>query len=108
MDTDSETALSTVLGRRISYRAAGIREFRAYECDKGTPAALINVMTGICLAARTGLAAHGPPVPAGLPAQKRSGPLACQIKRSSYPSTPSPAESAGTAPASGRGHFSTC
>ena len=94
MDTDSETALSTVLGRRISYRAAGIREFRAYECDKGTPAALINVMTGICLAARTGLAAHGP--------------LACQIKRSSYPSTPSPAESAGTAPASGRGHFSTC
>ena len=50
--------LSAVLGRPIRYRAAGIREFRAYERAKGTPAPLLNVMTGIYLAARFGLAAH--------------------------------------------------
>ena len=58
--------LSAVLGRPIRYRAAGIREFRAYERAKGTPPALINVMTGIYLAARFGLAAHVSPVLAGL------------------------------------------
>ena len=58
--------LSAVLGRRIRYRAAGIREFRAYERAKGTPTALVNVMTGIYLAARFGLAAHVSPVLAGL------------------------------------------
>ena len=58
--------LSAVLGRRIHYRAAGIREFRAYERAKGTPAALVNVMTGIYLAARFGLAGHVSPVLAGL------------------------------------------
>ena len=58
--------LSTVLGRRIRYHAASIRAFRAYERTKGTPLALINVMTGIYLAARFGLAAHVSPVLAGL------------------------------------------
>ena len=58
--------LSAVLGRRIRYRAAGIREFRAYERAKGTPTALVNVMTGIYLAARFGLAAHVSPVLAEL------------------------------------------
>ena len=58
--------LSAVLGRPIRYRAAGIREFRAYERAKGTPPALINVMTGIYLAARFGLATHVSPVLAGL------------------------------------------
>ena len=58
--------LSAVLGRPIRYQAAGIFEFRAYEKDKGTPAALVNVMTGIYLAARFGLAAHVSPVLAGL------------------------------------------
>ena len=64
---DEVTAeLSAVLGRPIRYRAAGIFEFRAYEKAKGTPPALINVMTGIYLAARFGLAAHVSPVLAGL------------------------------------------
>lgn len=58
--------LSAVLGRPIRYRAAGIFEFRAYERLKGTPPALINVMTGIYLAARFGLAAHVSPVLAGM------------------------------------------
>ena len=58
--------LSAVLGRPIRYRAAGIREFRACERAKGTPAALVNVMTGIYLAARFGLAAHVSPVLAEL------------------------------------------
>ena len=58
--------LSAVLGRPIRYRAAGVFEFRAYEKAKGTPAALINVMTGIYLAARLGLAARVSPVLAGL------------------------------------------
>ena len=58
--------LSAVLGRRIRYRAAGIREFRAHERAKGTPAALVNVMTGIYLAARFGLAGHVSPVLAEL------------------------------------------
>ncbi|WP_310394188.1 SDR family oxidoreductase [Hymenobacter sp.] len=58
--------LSAVLGRPIRYRAAGIREFRAYERAKGTPTPLINVMTGIYLAARLGLAAHVSPVLAEL------------------------------------------
>ena len=58
--------LSAVLGRLIRYRAAGIREFRAYERAKGTPAPLVNVMTGIYLAARFGLAAHVSPVLAAL------------------------------------------
>ena len=58
--------LSAVLGRPIRYRAAGIREFRAHEKAKGTPAPLVNVMTGIYLAARFGLAAHVSPVLAGL------------------------------------------
>ena len=58
--------LSAVLGRPIRYRAAGVFEFRAYEKAKGTPAALINVMTGIYLAAHLGLAAHVSPVLAGL------------------------------------------
>ena len=53
--------LSVVLGRPIRYRAAGIFEFRAYEKAKGTPPELINVMTGIYLAARLGLAAHVSP-----------------------------------------------
>lgn len=50
--------LSAVLGRPIRYRAAGIGEFRAYEKSKGTAPALLNVMTGIYLAARFGLASH--------------------------------------------------
>ena len=58
--------LSAVLGRPIRYHAASIRAFRAYERTKGTPPALINVMTGIYLAARFGLAAHVSPVLAGL------------------------------------------
>ena len=58
--------LSAVLGRPIRYRPAGIFEFRAYERYKGTPPALINVMTGIYLAARFGLAAHVSPVLAEL------------------------------------------
>ena len=58
--------LSAVLGRPIRYRAAGIREFRAYERAKGTPPTLVNVMTGIYLAARFGLAAHVSPVLAEL------------------------------------------
>ena len=58
--------LSTVLGRPIRYRAAGIGEFRAYERAKGTPPEFINVMTGIYLAARFGLAAHTSPVLAEL------------------------------------------
>ena len=58
--------LSAVLGRPIRYRAAGILEFRAYEHAKGTPAPLVNVMTGIYLAARFGLAAHVSPVLAEL------------------------------------------
>ena len=58
--------LSAVLGKSIRYRAAGIFEFRAYERLKGTPPALINVMTGIYLAARFGLAAHVSPVLAEL------------------------------------------
>jgi len=58
--------LSAVLGRTIRYRPAGIFEFRAFEQHKGTPPALINVMTGIYLAARFGLAAHVSPVLAGL------------------------------------------
>ena len=64
---DEVTAqLSAVLGRPIRYRAAGIPEFRAYENAKGTPPALVNVMTGIYLAARFGLAVHVPPVLVGL------------------------------------------
>ena len=58
--------LSALLGRPIRYHAASIREFRTYEKAKGTPAALINVMTGIYLAARFGLAAHVSPVLAEL------------------------------------------
>ena len=54
--------LTEVLGRPIRYHAAGIWEFRAYERAKGTPAALVNVMTGIYLAARFGLAEHVSPV----------------------------------------------
>ncbi|MBC7448522.1 MAG: NmrA family NAD(P)-binding protein [Hymenobacteraceae bacterium] len=54
--------LTEVLGRPIHYHAAGIWEFRAYERAKGTPAALVNVMTGIYLAARFGLAAQVSPV----------------------------------------------
>ena len=54
--------LSAVLGRP----KAGIRAFRAYECAKGTPPALVNVMTGIYSAARLGLAAHVLPVLAEL------------------------------------------
>ena len=59
-------ALSAVLGRPIRYRAVGIFEFRAYEKAKGTPPTLVNVMTGIYLAARLGLAAHVSAVLAGL------------------------------------------
>ncbi|TGE17391.1 NmrA family NAD(P)-binding protein [Hymenobacter elongatus] len=58
--------LSAVLGRPIRYHAASIRTFRAYERTKGTPPTLINVMTGIYLAARFGLAAHVSPELAGL------------------------------------------
>lgn len=58
--------LSAVLGWPITYRAAGIREFRAHEQAKGTPPELLNVMTGIYLAARLGLAAHRSPVLAEL------------------------------------------
>ena len=58
--------LSAVLGRPIRYRAAGIREFRACERAKGTSSTLVNVMTGIYLAARFGLAAHVSPVLAEL------------------------------------------
>ena len=58
--------LSAVLGRPIRYHAASIRAFRAYERAKGTAPDLINVMTGIYLAARWGLAAHVSPVLAGL------------------------------------------
>ncbi len=54
--------LTEVLGRPIRYHAAGIWEFRAHERAKGTPAALVNVMTGIYLAARFGLASHVSPV----------------------------------------------
>ena len=64
--TEVAAQLSAVLGRPIRYRAAGIREFRAYERAKGTPAPLLNVMTGIYLAARLGLAAHVSPVLAEL------------------------------------------
>ena len=64
--TEVAAQLSAVLGRPIRYRAAGIREFRAYERAKGTPAPLLNVMTGIYLAARFGLAAHVSPVLAEL------------------------------------------
>ena len=56
------TQLSAGLGRPIAYRAASIREFRANERGLGTPTPLLNVMTGIYLAARFGLAAHLSPV----------------------------------------------
>lgn len=58
--------LSRVLGRPIRYRAASIREFRAYEKALGTPPDFLNVMTGIYLAARFGLAAHVSPTLAQL------------------------------------------
>lgn len=69
---------------------------RGHERAKGTPAALVNVMTSICLAARLGLAAHVPPVLGREPRTlraflARSGPAGClELKQAPFKAQPQP------------------
>ncbi|KUG09798.1 hypothetical protein [Solirubrum puertoriconensis] len=56
--TQVAAALSKVLGRPIRYRAAGIGEFRQYILAHGFKPEFVNVMLGIYLVARLGLAAR--------------------------------------------------